>query len=619
MSNTAETAEQSRATAVIADTDAGEPVAPGVAGHDQRQIVLRAVAAWQSRLSLTGVACRAVAVDAADPSLQLAFSDPPSELASHWQRSRETVLVGLEAVSVRLNDHPAADLLLAAPLQLPDGLPGVIGLWLAPPHGDRTVQTTLMALGWLQLQLSAARIERSQRAAKLLALLGHVASQAGPRAAAQEWINRTAAWAREVLAPTQISTSEPGQAPSSMHDAADALLALTLFEVRSGLPRWWVSSDTAWVEQASPAMQDARELATRAMVEMAEAGSAQNWALPSISDGEVVAVLVLDLGRLASGSAIPALTVCRASLSLAEPLLRHWQQSEQPLWRHHLASAGWVWGKLRGPGNLSWKASAAGLVLLLLALLVWPVPDRVNANAVIEGQMRMVVTAPFDGFIGKVAVRPGQHVIRSQVMAQLDDRDLRLEQSKTRSERDQAAAKLRQAMSERDAPAMALAQAEVQQAEAQLALVEAKLSRAELLAPIDGLLVSGDWVQQIGGPVEIGKEMFEIAAGDAYRVVLHVPDRDIARLHVGQPGQMRLTGQPQVTHGFTIDNITATASVQDGVNGFRVEARWQGPAPALSPGMQGVGKVEVGHSNLLTIWTRSSLDWLRLKVWAWSW
>ncbi len=55
------------------------------------------------------------------------------------------------------------------------------------------------------------------------------------------------------------------------------------------------------------------------------------------------------------------------------------------------------------------------------------------------------------------------------------------------------------------------------------------------------------------------------------------------------------------------------------MNGFRVEAEWVGEAPPLSPGMQGVGKVEVGRSNLLTIWTRSSIDWLRLKLWAWWW
>ena len=491
---------------------------------------------------------------------------------------------------------------MATALQLPDGQTGVIGLVLAPPHNDRMVQQVLLSLGWLQLSLAAARLERSHRAARLLELLAHVASQSGARAAAQEWVNRTAAWAREIL-------SDAGATPT-----------LTLFDVRHGMPHWWVAADAAWAEQASPAMQQAQEVATQALLEMQEVRTTQGWAAPVVSDGEVVAVLVArSEGDAAVAFSQPVLTVLRASLGLAEPLLRRWQKADRSLLRHHLDALRSSWQKLRGPGHLVWKVGALGLVVTLLVLLVWPVPDRVNAHTVIEGRIRQIVTAPFDGFIGQVKVRPGQVVVRGQVLAKLDDRDLKLEQSKIRSERDQAAGKLRQAMAERDAPAMALALAEQQQAEAQVALVESKLSRAELVAPLDGLLITGDWVQQTGGPVETGKEMFEIAAGDGYRVVLHVPDRDIARVTLGQTGVLRLTGQPQATHAFKINNLTATASVQDGVNGFRVEAEWLGPPPALSPGMQGIGKIEVGRSNLLTVWTRSSIDWLRLKLWTWMW
>jgi multidrug resistance efflux pump len=229
------------------------------------------------------------------------------------------------------------------------------------------------------------------------------------------------------------------------------------------------------------------------------------------------------------------------------------------------------------------------------------------------------LTAPFEGFIAEVLVRPGETVTKGQLLAHLDDRELKLEQHRFKSERDQAAGKVRQAMAERDAVALVLARTEEQQAEAQLALVEAKLARSGLIAPMDGLVVTGDWVQQIGSPVEVGKEMFEIAATGGYRVILHVADRDISRVHIGQPGMLRLTGQPQTTYAFEVIRITATAMVEDGVNGFRVEAEWRGDVPPLNPGMQGVGKIEVGRSNLLRVWTRSSIDWLRLKLWSWWW
>ena len=401
-----------------------------------------------------------------------------------------------------------------------------------------------------------------------------------------------------------------------------------------------MAADTSWAEKASPAIQAAAEVASQAVLEQQEVMLPQAWAAPVLDDGQVVAVLVASMestnlatnpstnpatnpGYSTSSLPEPMTAVLRTSLGLAEPLLRRWHQAERPLWRHALDQLRSGWRHLHEPGHLAWKAGAAGVVLAALLLLLLPVPDRVTANTVIEGRLRQVVTSPFDGFIGKVLVRPGQRVVRGQLLASLDDRDLKLEQARYRSEREQAAGRLRQAMADREAAAMALAQAEVLQAEAQLALIDAKLVRTSLTATLDGLVVSGDWVQQIGGPVETGKEMFEIAAGDGYRVVLHVPDRDIARVHLGQTGALRLTGRPQAVHAFRISNLTATASVQDNVNGFRVEADWLGDDSGalleLSPGMQGIAKIEVGTANLLTVWTRSSIDWLRLKLWSWWW
>lgn len=76
-----------------------------------------------------------------------------------------------------------------------------------------------------------------------------------------------------------------------------------------------------------------------------------------------------------------------------------------------------------------------------------------------------------------------------------------------------------------------------------------------------------------------------------------MPDRDIARVHRGQSGALRLTGQPERSIAFAVTTVTAIASVHEGVNGFRVEAAWHGEAPHVSPGMQGVGKVEVGRET----------------------
>ncbi len=563
--------------------------------------LVAALETWRARLGAAGVSCRAVAFHNEDARWNHDFaSDQPDakRLVETWAQLRARISPDNPVALGKIDATAGSDLLMATSLQLPDGRAGIVGALLVPPHNERTIQLVLLSLGWLQLAVSAASLAHNQRAARLLELLGHVASQREARAAAQEWINRSAAWAR-------------AEAPTLTE------LALTLFEVRRQTPHWWVAADTAWAEKASPSVQEAAEIAGRAVAEIREIRLPSWWAIPLLDDGEAVAVLV----ARSDGTALPdeALAVLRASANLSEPLLRHWREANRPLWRHMLDAIRSAWRKLRGPGHFTWKAVASGLAVLLAILILWPVADRVTANLVIEGHVRQVVTSPFDGFVVKSLVRPGDRVQQGQALLRLDDRELLLEQAKFRSERDQAAGKLRQAMAERDAPALALASAEVRQSEAQLALVEAKLARAELLAPMDGLVISGDWVQQIGSPVETGKEMFEIATIDAYRVVLHVPDRDIARVQVGQHGILRLAGQPHTSYGFKVSTVTAIASVQDGDNGFRVEAVWDGAVPALNPGMQGIGKIEVGTSNLLTIWTRRSIDWLRLKFWTWWW
>lgn len=592
------------------------PAAPGEPGFEPRADapdapnapptpdagLVNALHAWRSRLGAAGVACREAAFHSADALWVCDFPATLPALHTAWTDLRARLSADNPVVLAKVDGSAGADMLLATSLQLPTGMTGVVGVLLAPPHNERNIQLVLLSLGWLQLALAAASLSHNQRAARLLELMGHVGSQTDARAAAQEWINRTAAWARAEV------------------PALDAGFTLTLFEVRRHQPRWWVAADTAWAETASPAVVDATEAATRAVIECREVQQFPWWAQPLLDDGVPVAVLVARHDA-PGGAALPAdaLVVLRASASLAEPLLRYRREADRALLPHAAHSLRGAWRKLWGPGHLTWKAGGLGAALLLAGLLIWPVPDRVTAHTVIEGSTRQVLTAPFEGFLAQVLVRPGERVSKGQLLARLDDHDLKLEQAKYRSEQSQAGGKLRQAMAERDPPAMALAQAEVLQADAQLALVGAKLARAGLLAPTDGLVVTGDWAQQVGAPVENGKEMFEIASTDAYRVVLHVPDRDIARVRIGQGGELRLTGQPQSGYTFQVSRVTATASVQDGNNGFRVEAAWRGDAPPLSPGLQGVGKIEVGRANLLTVWLRPSLDWLRLKLWSWWW
>ena len=78
-----------------------------------------------------------------------------------------------------------------------------------------------------------------------------------------------------------------------------------------------------------------------------------------------------------------------------------------------------------------------------------------------------------------------------------------------------------------------------------------------------------------------------------------------------------MSSRPGDVMAFTISAFTSVAAQLDGRNVFRVEAALDTGTARLRPGMEGVGKIEVGHRSLLWLATHRFVDWLRLSVWNW--
>lgn len=271
-----------------------------------------------------------------------------------------------------------------------------------------------------------------------------------------------------------------------------------------------------------------------------------------------------------------------------------------------------------GPRHPGVKLAVGLLSMALLFVTFWTTEHRVAARTVVEGATQIARVAPFDGFIAEGLVRAGDTVRAGQPMARLEDRDLKLERTRWVAEVQQVQRKFQLAMAQADRGTMGVMAAQANQAEAQLALVDEKLGRASLTAPFDGVVLSGDLSQLIGTPVEQGRTLFEVAPLTGFRVVLHVDDRDVAYVKLGQRGEIVLSSLPDRALPFTVSSVTSVATQHEGRNVFRVEAQVQGPPARLRPGMEGVGKIVVGERSLFWIWTHNLVDWLRLTFWAWT-
>lgn len=283
---------------------------------------------------------------------------------------------------------------------------------------------------------------------------------------------------------------------------------------------------------------------------------------------------------------------------------------------HSLGASRLLIERLFGPRNLVWK-TAAVVIAMVFALAFVPINYRVTAKTVIEGEVQRSMVAPFESYVVASHVRAGDIVKSGQVLCEFDDRQLRLEKEKWQGEREQHSRELRQAIALADLSNVQIYDAQLRQAEAQLRLAEQQLEKAKLQAPFDGVVISGDLSQLIGSPVEQGKKLFEVAPLDNYRVILEVDESEISRVMSKQQGGLLVSGVTNTPLHFVVSTVTPVATAKDGRNYFRVEAKLDRAVPTLRPGMEGVGKIEVGKRRLGWVLTHSFTDWLRLWLWRW--
>ena len=302
------------------------------------------------------------------------------------------------------------------------------------------------------------------------------------------------------------------------------------------------------------------------------------------------------------------------------PVLEHKHARDESLWAHARRSLRHLAARTTDASRPGLKLGGSVLALLLLTAVLLPVDHRVSAPAVVEGAVQRAAVAPFDGFLRDAPVRAGDTVKAGQVLARLEDRDLKLERTRWETELEMAQRKEREAMAQSDRVNQRLSAAQASQARAQLDLTLSKLARVELIAPFDAIVVKGDLSQQLGAPLEMGKTLFELAPLASWRVMLKIDERDIARVQPGQGGDLVLTGAPGQRWQFTVKSVTPVSVVEEGRNYFRAEAQLASSdaAARLRPNMEGVAKVVVGERSLMWVWTHRFTDWVRSAWWHWT-
>lgn len=354
--------------------------------------------------------------------------------------------------------------------------------------------------------------------------------------------------------------------------------------------------------------------------EHSEVSSAQGGTvlttIPVVSEGAVVGAIHAQrpFGLLFSIEDIRGID-CAAAI--VGPILLGKKREERSIFVKVAASIGNQGRRLLGSQFYGRKVVAV-LMLALIAFLATAAGQfRVTSPATIFGSVEQAIVAPFDGYIDDQMVRAGETLSENTVLASMDTREMVIEKLRWETQRSAKRTAFDRALASHERAEANVIASEIDQADAQIQLLDIQLERATLRAPFDGLVLSGDLSQHVGGAVKRGEELFRISPLDGYRLHLEVDENYIAEVSPGHRGKLVVSSLPEEPFDYVIRTITPVSESSDGRTFFRVEAELEGTDPRLRPGMTGIAKTEIDERLLVLIWGDGLIDWSRIFFWKW--
>lgn len=242
-------------------------------------------------------------------------------------------------------------------------------------------------------------------------------------------------------------------------------------------------------------------------------------------------------------------------------------------------------------------------LILLVALCFLPVRQRALAPAEVTSLDLEMISAPLDGVIKAIHVRPNQEVKAGQLLFSLDDTTLshRLEVASRAvavADAEYLAASQTAYRSEDSRSRLTLLQSRAEERRAELASIRSQQQRLETRAPRAGIAVFSDTNDWIGKPVVTGERIMQLADPARPAMLVQLPASDAIALDVGAPVDLYLTVRPMhPLRGQVIETSYQAALTPEGVPSYRLRASVE-EGEGARIGLKGTARLSGGQSLL---------------------
>lgn len=174
-------------------------------------------------------------------------------------------------------------------------------------------------------------------------------------------------------------------------------------------------------------------------------------------------------------------------------------------------------------------AVAVAIVWFVIHVLFFvPMPVSVFGEARLEPAKLALITAPEAGRISDVKIVNGEAVERGQVLATMDDIDLKLELAEIVQKISGERVELEASRREGDRPKLQASQLRIEQYQLQKQSLERKIERAQVRTPIGGVVLDDRPQRLIDRTVAQGDELMSVADLTEFELVIDLHEEDLA-------------------------------------------------------------------------------------------
>jgi RND family efflux transporter MFP subunit len=267
------------------------------------------------------------------------------------------------------------------------------------------------------------------------------------------------------------------------------------------------------------------------------------------------------------------------------------------------------------------KRKRAMIVALAVAAVIFlaafPLPMRVEGNAVVGPAHRATIQPEVEGVLTKIYVREGERVRRGQVLASMEDWKYRSALADAQAKYETSLLHMNRALAGNDGSEAGIQRVQANYWKSEVARAQELLDRTSLRSPIDGVVTTPSIENFIGKRLQFGDAFADIVDDSRAVVDIAVEDTEVGLLSAGSAAAIKLNSYPTRTFQGNVSVVSPQGQLQGDSRVFFARVTLPNPDGSIRSGMGGQGKVRVGWYPSGYVLFRRPLIWIYSRLWNW--